>query len=242
MLATRASMTNWNDVVVMGSRLRSSACPGMPTVVPALTRLSGASKSPETGETPSVRHGRACPDHPRLHSSSAVFKTWMLATRASMTIWINVVAMGSRLRPSACPGMPTVVPALTRLSGASKSPETGETPAARHGRACPDHPRLASLNGRRVQDMDARHKGEHDELERRRGRGFQAHSLPGSDDVGLAAPRLSGASRSRRVRDPEAQSMNTRCPSWSGLSRPSTSCFAERAPCSRHGCSPQGRA
>jgi len=40
---------------------------------------------------------------------------------------------------------------------------------------------------------------------------------------GSAAHRLSGASRSRRARDPEAQSMNARCPSWSGLSRPSTS-------------------
>ena len=31
------------------------------------------------------RHGRACPDHSRLRWSSVVFKTWMLATRASMT-------------------------------------------------------------------------------------------------------------------------------------------------------------
>ena len=31
------------------------------------------------------RHGRACPDHPRLRWSSSVFKAWMLATRASMT-------------------------------------------------------------------------------------------------------------------------------------------------------------
>ncbi|CAD5247901.1 hypothetical protein BOS5A_110203 [Bosea sp. EC-HK365B] len=31
------------------------------------------------------RHGRACPDHPRLPPGSVVFKTWMLATRASMT-------------------------------------------------------------------------------------------------------------------------------------------------------------
>ncbi|MDR6872327.1 hypothetical protein J2Y55_003343 [Bosea sp. BE125] len=31
------------------------------------------------------RHGRACPDHPRRPLSRLVFKTWMLATRASMT-------------------------------------------------------------------------------------------------------------------------------------------------------------
>jgi len=35
--------------------------------------------------TAAARHGRACPDHPRLRQPSAVFKTWMLATRASMT-------------------------------------------------------------------------------------------------------------------------------------------------------------
>ncbi len=32
-----------------------------------------------------VRHGRACPDHPRLRWSRPEFKSWMLATGASMT-------------------------------------------------------------------------------------------------------------------------------------------------------------
>ncbi|PTM40630.1 hypothetical protein C8D03_2159 [Bosea sp. 124] len=31
-----------------------------------------------------LRHGRACPDHPRLRWSRPVFKAWMLATRASI--------------------------------------------------------------------------------------------------------------------------------------------------------------
>ncbi|MBA4268780.1 MAG: hypothetical protein C0447_05045 [Methylobacterium sp.] len=31
------------------------------------------------------RHGRACPDHPRLRLSRPVFKTWMPGTRPSMT-------------------------------------------------------------------------------------------------------------------------------------------------------------
>src|SRR5688500_15496704 len=44
------------------------------------------------------RHGRACPGHPRLPSSKAVFKTWMLPTRAAMTIWRSVVFIGSGLR------------------------------------------------------------------------------------------------------------------------------------------------
>ena len=39
------------------------------------------------------RHGRACPDHPRLRVSNAVFKTWMLATRASMTVEPGSAAM-----------------------------------------------------------------------------------------------------------------------------------------------------
>uniref|UniRef100_A0A9E7ZWW4 HutD family protein n=1 Tax=Bosea sp. NBC_00436 TaxID=2969620 RepID=A0A9E7ZWW4_9HYPH len=45
------------------------------------------------------RHGRACPDHPRLQQCHVVFKTWMLATRASMTNWNHVVFMRSGLRP-----------------------------------------------------------------------------------------------------------------------------------------------
>jgi hypothetical protein len=39
-----------------------------------------------------------------------VFKTWMLATRASMTNWINVMFMGSGLGPAACPGMTVEFP------------------------------------------------------------------------------------------------------------------------------------
>ncbi len=35
----------------------------------------------------------------------AVFKTWMLATRASMTNWSSVAFMGSRLGPAGRPGM-----------------------------------------------------------------------------------------------------------------------------------------
>jgi hypothetical protein len=34
--------------------------------------------------TPPPRHGRACPDHPRLFLA-VTFKAWMLGTRPSMT-------------------------------------------------------------------------------------------------------------------------------------------------------------
>jgi len=139
-----------------------------------------------------------------LRWPSAVFKTWMLATGASMTNWNDVVAMGSRL--VACPGMTGVAPALTaqwrRRFRRSPSFRDLAKRRARNAEAQYMNARLpvmvglvptihvfASLNGRRVQDMDARHKGEHDDLERRRGDGVETRSLPRNDGCGSGAHR-----------------------------------------------------
>ncbi len=74
---------------------------------------------------------------PTIHvflRESAVFKTWMLATRASMTSWIGVVFMGSGLAAELILG-PTEgrtrgrCPGMTVQLTEPRNPESSESPA-----------------------------------------------------------------------------------------------------------------